>query len=319
MKKITAFKPAWWLTGSHFQTIWPVVSRRKIALSIREERIELPDGDFLDLNWIGDNNDQIVLVLHGLGGSIESPYANGIMNAILAAGWQGVFMHFRGCSHECNRLARSYHSGETADLDFIIKEIVRRTPKAKIAVIGYSLGGNVLLKWLGETGSTAPITCAVAVSVPFELNKAADRMNLGFSQIYQWWLLRQLKSELSRKFKRIPSPININNLKKLRTFWEFDDQVTAPLHGFKGVNDYYHRSSSRQYLKNIHIPTLVIHSLDDPFISPNAIPNIDEISEKITLEVSKSGGHVGFISGIVPGRAKYWLEDRIPAYLIKHI
>ncbi len=317
--KTNVFRSAWWLANSHLQTIWPVLSRRKINLPLRRERLELPDGDFLDLDWMGSNSDHIVLVLHGLGGSVNSPYAQGILKVIATFQWQGVFMHFRGCSHEHNRLPRSYHSGETEDLKWVINEIMRRFPNAKLSVIGFSLGGNVLLKWLGEEGKTAAVTCAIAVSVPFELNKVANRMRSGISRFYQWWLLRQLKQDIIEKFKDKPSVIDLGNLKKLRTFWEFDDKVTAPLHGFINVDHYYKTASSRQYLKAIAIPTLIIHAKDDPFMTPDAIPKVEEISKDITLELTESGGHVGFISGSIPGRSKYWLEERIPRFIQEYI
>lgn len=319
MTKITPFQPAWWLKNPHLQTIWSTIVSRQVNLTLRRERLELPDGDFLDLDWAGNHGDHVVLVLHGIVGSSQSSYIKGILNAIVAEGWQGVLMHFRGCSEECNRLPRGYHSGETGDLDFVIQEIMKNRPKATLSIIGFSLGGNVLLKWLGERENNTFIKCAVAVSVPFDLIKVANRMCQGFSQVYQWWLLRKLKDALSKKFNQMESPIDLHYLKKVKTFWEFDDKITAPLHGFAGVNEYYASSSSRQYLKHIATPTLILHAMDDPFMTVTAIPKIDELSQNVTLELSDMGGHLGFIAGNIPGRPQYWLEDRIPAFLKQYI
>lgn len=313
------FKPAWWLKGGHLQTIYPTLTRKKIKLAIKNERLELPDTDFIDLSWVGTRSQQIVLVLHGLGGSIASPYVQGILKAITLEGWQGVLMHFRGCSHEPNRLPRSYHSGETQDLFFVVNEIRKRFPHSQLAIVGYSLGANVLLKWLGELGSLEGVNCAVAVSVPFELHKVANRLRSGFSQIYQWWLLRKLKNDLLIKFSQLNSPIELDQLKSVKTFWDFDHLITAPLHGFASVQDYYDQSSSRQYLNKIQTPTLILHAEDDPFTCEDAIPKNEELSSSINLELSPSGGHVGFIAGERIGTPHYWLEDRIPAYLKEHL
>lgn len=310
------FKPAWWLSNPHCQTIWQRFARRHIALAVRRERITLPDGDFLDVDWVGENhNAPLVLVLHGLAGSIESPYAQGIMQAIAQQGWRGALMHFRGCSGEINRFPRSYHSGDTGDLAFVVQELFRREPDLRLAAVGFSLGGNVLLKWLGETEKNNPLVCAVGVSVPMQLDQAAMRMGRGFSQFYQWWLLRSLIRSTEEKFRQMPSPIDLTDLDKWRTFWEFDDKVTAQLHGFKDAHDYYRKSSSKQYLHRIQVPTLIIHAIDDPFMTENVIPTPQEISPFVTLELSQQGGHVGFISGEIPGRAEHWLEKRIPEYL----
>lgn len=324
MIKKSKFNDAWWLPGPHLQTIWGTTTRRPPQISLRRERLELPDGDFLDLDWAEPNNiiqmpnaapPPMIIILHGLGGSIESHYAKGMLNSIVQQGWRGVFMHFRGCSGMPNRLPRSYHSGETGDFEFVLQHVLQRVPDSPLAAIGYSLGGNVLLKWLGEQKDSSPLTTAVAVSVPFELHKAANRLYTGFSRLYQWWILRQLRVNVSDKFKLMPCPIDLTPLENLRSFWEFDTYVTAPLHGFKDAEDYYRFSSSRYFLKEIETPTLIIHSIDDPFMTPDVIPRERELSKFTTLELSDTGGHVGFISGQVPGKPQYWLEDRIIHHL----
>lgn len=314
------FKPAWWLRNPHLQTLWAALLRPKLKLPIRPERLELPDGDFLDLAWVGDGFGPRVLILHGLNGSIDSPYARGILQTINNRGWRGVFMHFRGCSSIPNRLARNYHSGETRDLQTVITELIRREPNSPLFAIGYSLGGNVLLKWLGETGETGienPLKAAVAVSIPFELAKTAEHLKKGFSRIYQWHLLRELWAAHCRKFKHLPAPAVIKhiNVTTLKTFWEFDNAITAPLHGFKGADDYYEKSSSRQYLSKIKVPTLILHALNDPFTTLDALPEAHEVSKHVSLEFSAHGGHVGFIAGKYPWKPVYWLEKRIMDYL----
>lgn len=275
----------------------------------------LPDGDFIDLDWTGKGTGPVVLVLHGLEGSSRSPYARGLLRAIDYAGWRGVVMHFRGCSGEANRLARSYHSGETEDLAFVVASLLKRDPDARLAVVGFSLGGNVLLKWLGETGKGNPAKAAVAVSVPFVLNTAAIRLNRGFSRLYQWKLLRSLRANVRRKFRRLAAPIPLQQLGSLRCFYDFDHYVTAPLHGFASADHYYAEASSRQYLPGVGIPTLVVHAEDDPFMSPDAIPARTELSDTTRLEVYPHGGHVGFVAGRWPWCAEYWLEKRITGFL----
>lgn len=316
MLEYSSFTPAWWLPNSHAQTIWASFLRRLPKLKMRRERLELPDGDFLDLDWVGPETGPRVLVLHGLGGCIDSAYAQGILHAITARGWRGVFMHFRGASGEPNRKARSYHSGETADTQFVVEELLRREPSSRLAAIGYSMGGNVLLKWLGETQGNNPLTAAVAVSVPFQLQIAANHMGSDTSgRFYQWWLLRGLRYAIIKKFQRLPAPIETKDIYQLRSFLDFDNRVTAPLHGFKNAQDYYHQSSSRQYLKKIAIPTLIVHAKDDPFMIPDVVPGNEELSDKVTLELSEGGGHVGFVSGNNPWKPEYWLEQRIPDFL----
>ncbi len=310
------FKPAWWLTNPHCQTLWPVFCRRRIKnLSPRRERLELADGDFIDLDWVGGETGPIVLILHGLEGSIESPYAEGMLQAISKQGWRGVCMHFRSCSGERNRLPRIYHSGETTDIAEVVNQLQQREPETPLAAIGFSLGGNVLLKWLGETGENNPLTAAIAVSVPFELSKAASKMNQGFSRVYQWRLLTSLCKKIKWKFQHQSAPFAIPPLKMLRTLRDFDDQVTAPLHGFVDGEDYYTRSSSRQYLQNIKVPTLLLQAKDDPLVGDGSLPSQHEMSTSVKLELCEKGGHVGFVGGSSPWKSFYWLERRIPLFL----
>lgn len=318
----STFKPAWWLTNPHAQTVFPKLTRRITSPIDKTERFELPDGDFIDLAWgiNGLSNDTpLVIFLHGLGGGMNSQYIAGFFHAVNRMGWRAVLMHFRGASQEPNRLMRVYHSGDTADLDRFLKELAEREPHTKKALVGVSLGGNALLKWLGEQESQSRVAAAVAVSVPFQLALAADRINRGASRIYQAYLLQRMRMMVSRKLKQYPSSVetfpSLMELEKFRCFWTFDDHVTAPLHGFPHVHAYYREASCRQYLPRIATPTLIIHALDDPFMPPEVLPDDNELTACTLLEVSRKGGHVGFISGAVPGVPIYWLDERIPDFL----
>jgi predicted alpha/beta-fold hydrolase len=278
---------------------------------MRRERIELADGDFIDIDWGPQHDGPVVLLLHGLEGSIRSHYAAGLMHSLGNRGFQVALMNFRGCSGEPNRLPRGYHSGDTGDLDALVTLLHDRLPERMLFAVGISLGGNVLLKWLGEHPSQDRVQAAVAVSVPFELNKAALRLQSGVSRLYQAHLLKKLRRSTRAKANRMPMPIAVDQLDRLSSFRAFDDRVTAPLHGFAGVDDYYRRSSSRQFLKRIRTPTVILHALDDPFMTPDSVPRRDELGPGVTLELSRRGGHVGFVGGRWPWQARYWLDERI--------
>lgn len=314
------FKPAWWLPNSHLQTLWPVICRRRIKIKLERERLELPDGDFLDLDWVNKNTSApLVLLLHGLEGSVHSHYAGGMLNTIAKSGWRGVFMHFRGCSGEPNRLPQSYHSGDTEDVSYLMKVLQDRFPNTFFAAVGFSLGGNVLLKWLGETGWQNPLKAAIAISVPFELHKTALRVQKGFSKFYQWYFIRCLRDRWTHKFKVNSIPLDPNILHEVKTMVDFDEKVTAPLHGFSGADEYYNLSSSRKYLRKIRIPTLILHAKDDPFMSEDIIPEPKELAKHVILEVTDTGGHVGFVAGKYPWWPQYWLEERVSDFLKNYL
>lgn len=306
------FRPAWWIRGPHLQTLWPSLLRRRPRLRLVCERVELPDGDFIDLARARNGGRQ-VLVVHGLEGSLESHYAAGILYALAEASYEPIFMHLRGCSNEPNRLARSYHSGATDDLAAVLDHLAARREGPLLAVIGYSLGGNLLLKYLGE-GRGHTIGAGIAVSVPFLLRDAMLRLDLGASRIYQRYLVDKLKGSYRRKFARISSPLSLN-VDRIRDFYGFDDRVTAPLHGFTGADDYYAKCSCRQFLPHIETPTLIIHAKDDPFMFKHSVPREEELGPGVRLELAAHGGHVGFVSGTLPWRPRYWLEARIVEYL----
>lgn len=314
------FEAARWLRGPHAQTLWGALAPRGRPAPHRLERWEQPDGDFVDLLWSADGDGPLVVILHGLEGGIESRHIVGLRRALALRGWSSCVLLFRNCGDRPNRLARSYHSGETGDLDRLIARLRRSAPDRPLAAVGFSLGGNVLLKWLGENGARAALDAAVAVSVPMRLDRCADRLQRGLSRLYQWHLLRHLRGSYRRKFRhRDDPPFPLARLAELRSFRRFDDRVTAPLHGFAGVDDYYRRCSSRGFLAGIRVPTLVIQARDDPFMTPDMLPSAAELSATTTLELSPRGGHVGFVGGPHPCRPRYWLDRRIPAFLAAYL
>lgn len=309
------FQPAWWLKGTHRQTIYPSLFRKRRLPPLCRERVELPDGDFLDLDWTPRTAGPLVLILHGLEGNIHSHYAAGLLSTLSQTSMTVAFMHFRGCSGEPNRLVRSYHSGETGDLDFVVRKLRLEYPGRNLSVLGVSLGGNVLLKWLGEQNSDPGIACAIAISVPFELAAAADRLEQGNSRIYQNYLLKKLLRSLRAKMQTVDMPLTEQDLQQLTTLRAFDNLVTAPLNGFRDANDYYQQCSSRRFLATIKTPTLILHARDDPFMHPTVIPDASELGQGIRLELSEHGGHVGFITGHIPAQPIYWIDQRVQQFL----
>ena len=318
MIRDSTFRPAWWLPGPHLQTLYPSLFRKRRAPALTRERLELADGDFVDIDWTASDGDMTVLILHGLEGSLESHYSGGLLCALEHSGYKAGLMYFRGCSGEPNRLPRSYHSGDTGDLDTVIRHIRKLRPGKPLAAIGVSLGGNVLLKWLGEQAGNADITTAIAISVPLDLHEAAVKLGNGASRIYQHHLLKRLRDSVTIKATRHEPPFPLDRLDELDSFHKFDNEVTAPLHGFRDVDDYYARSSSKQFLKRIEIPTLLLQAVDDPFLPPEALPKYDELGPAVTLELARHGGHVGFVTGGNPFKPRYWLEERALHHLERH-
>ncbi|MCP3675277.1 MAG: hydrolase, partial [Gammaproteobacteria bacterium] len=284
------------------------------------QRVELSDGDFIDLDWLSDPqadiNAPILLLLHGLEGSKDSKYIQSILHKMKSYHWNIVVMHFRGCSDEINRLPRSYHSGEIEDLKAVLAIVREQHPESVIIAAGFSLGGNVLLKYLGESGEDSLINVAAAISVPLLLSSASARLDKGFSRLYKNRLLKELKRKTVEKIVN-HSPdlsLSVSQVEKIDTFYDFDDQVTAPLHGFGGAVDYYNRSSSRQFLSGIAVPTLILHAADDPFMTKDVIPEENELSGSVTFELSGQGGHVGFIYGGWPWNTRCYIDERVPSW-----
>ncbi|MDX1516912.1 MAG: hydrolase [Woeseiaceae bacterium] len=319
------FRPPWWLRHRHLQTIFPSLPwAYRARPALRREILDLPDGDVTAIDWVVDTNDlpptaPLLVILHGLESSAESAYARMLMLAAAERGWHCCVMHFRDCGDYRNRLPRRYHAGETNDLRYFLQVLEDRQQVGPIAAAGYSLGGNVLLKYLGEAATTSPLRAACAVCVPLSLHLCAEALNKGFSRIYQRYLIKRMKQALSRKFDRHTFAFDWNRAMAAATFAEFDDAVTAPLHGFKGIDDYYDRCSSMHYLGSISRPTLIINALDDPFMTPAIAGAIDNVSDEVTIEFSEHGGHVGFISGGTPWRPSYYLPGRITEFLSPYL
>ena len=260
-----------------------------------------------------------LIVLPGLEGNSDSTYSRTIAHAATAAGWSAAVMHYRGCSGRPNRLPRRYHAGDTEDLAFFARRIRSERPDATILAVGYSLGGNVLLKYLGERGDAAVIDAAVAVCVPFDLHDSAQALSSGFAQVYQRWLIRRMRRSLHVKYRPDFAPFDWALAMQANTFYEFDDMVTAPLHGFKGVDDYYNRSSCGQYLKAITKPALLISALDDPFMTGRAFPRPERLPANLRTEFTERGGHVGFVSRLSSAAPEYWLHERTMGYFVTEL
>lgn len=320
----STFKPAWWLNNAHLQTLYPALLRKAPSPVLKRERLVTPDNDFLDIDFCGDGDQPLIILLHGLTGSSQSKYIKGLQQTLLSQNLRSAALNFRGCSGVYNNSSRCYHSGETGDIDFLYRSLRAREPQTPMGVVGFSLGGNVLLKWLGEQGGNIELFAAAAVSVPLVLSACANKLDSGFSRLYRASLLRELKEYVSLKQHHLTSIGNaaeaelllqIGNLESIHSFWQYDERVIAKLYDFVNVEDYYQRSSSRQFLQAIEVPTLLIQAHDDPFMTSAVIPELTELSSSVAMEITPGGGHVGFISGDNPMQPEYWLEQRIPDFL----
>ena len=312
------------LKNKHIQTVYASFFRKFPSHNFLIERFTLSDGDFIEPYWYKEPsaNKPIVILFHGLSGSYKSPYIHGMMRKFDCLGFNSVVMHFRTCSGIMNLKETAYHSGKTDDAKEFLQSIKQRFSNIKIFGVGFSLGGNMLLKLLGEVKEASPFTACVSVSAPMQLDIGADKINSGFSKIYQKHLVKSLNQLLEQKYDThdMQSLINIKkeDVKKIASFWEFDDVYTAKIYGFKSAKDYYVKSSSKQYLKYIQTPTLIIYALDDPFMTPAILPIKKEMSEFVKLDIHKNGGHVGFINGSLC-KPKYYLEEKIPRFFQKYI
>ncbi len=312
------FHPPWWGRSGHFQTVWGPLFRGS-HLALRRERVTLPDGDFVDLDWAGGlPGVPILLVLHGLEGSARSHYVTALLGAGRERGWRGVALNFRSCSGELNRLPRFYHSGDTGDLDAVVRLLVEREPAVRLGLVGVSMGGNVLLKWLGEQGNAAPdaVAGAVGISVPFDLAACARRLDRGLPRrVYTANFMRTLRRKVADKARAYPGFVDVAAALAARTFAEYDRVVTAPLGGFADEVDYWTRSSSGPYLARIRRPTLLVNARDDPFVPPESLPDPCELPPGVVAEFADRGGHAGFLEGRWPWRLHGWAERRAVEFL----
>lgn len=320
------FRPAAWLPGAHAQTIAGRYLRRPTGVHYRRERLETPDGDFIDLDHAAVRGHPVpadaplVVVVHGLEGSSGSSYVRETCRALAKRGIRSVALNFRSCSGEPNRTARFYHAGETGDFGWVVDRLRERAPGVRLAAVGYSLGGNMLLKYLGERGAASPVGAAVAASVPFDLMAGARHLDATpMGRLYSRVFLRQLIGKYRGKRHLIGDRCDESRVTRSRSFIDFDDAATAPLHGFADVADYYTRSSSRQYLAEIRVPTLLIQSKDDPFLPAEALP-LAEVgaNPSLALTLTDEGGHVGFIEG-PPWAPRFWAEAEAARFLALHL
>lgn len=312
------YKAPWWLPGGHLQTLQPRLLRKVAPVEYQRERITTPDDDFLDLDWKRAGNDRVVILLHGLEGCSRSHYILGLVHALTHAGWDCVAVNFRSCGGELNRQSRFYHSGETTDLHTVVQHVSGKDDVAGIAIAGISLGGNVALKYLGEQGSNADpkLKYAVAISVPCDLGSSSRKMARFSNRIYMRHFIQSLIPKAHAKAKLYPGLFSTDGLESMRTFAEFDDQITAPLHGFDSAQDYWKKSSSRPYIPKIAIPSLLLSARNDPFLTPSCFPEEEaKASELFHLEASVHGGHAGFAP--MNGDKIFWTEKRVVEFLQK--
>ena len=307
----SSYRAPWWLAGGHAQTLVAALLPPPRPALVRE-RWETPDGDFVDVDFAGPERAARTLVLfHGLEGGSGSHYARAIAANAAARGWRAALPHFRGCSGEQNRMARAYHSGDSEELHWMLARL--HAARGALHAVGVSLGGNVLLKWLGERGNAARslVRRAVAVSAPLDLAAAGRALDRGFNRrVYTRAFLASLKRKSIAKLRRHPGLFDARRVAAARTLYEFDDLVTAPLHGFRGTDDYWTRASSAPWLAAIQVPTLVLNALNDPFLPAAALLEATRTaSADVSLEFPATGGHVGF-----PAR-RDWLARRILEFL----
>ena len=309
----SSYQPPWWLRNAHAQTVWPALVRRIRRPDWRRERLELLDGDFLDLDWARPGARRLVVITHGLEGNSRRTYVAGMAQAFLRRGWDALAWSFRGCSGEPNRLCRSYHSGATEDLAAVIAHATRTGAYDRVAVVGFSLGGNLTLKFLGELGASSGLVCGgVGVSVPCDLGAAAKHMAGPACARYMRRFIREMGDKMRAKARQFPGRIDLAPLEGMTTFQQFDDAYTAPLHGFRDAEDYWTRCSARQFLPQIRVPTLIVSALDDPFLAPECFPYSEaKASPWVTLDAPARGGHVGFASLAT----EYWSEQRAAEFL----
>ena len=316
-----SFKPAWWCRGAHAQTLFGTLFRQKPRLTFQRKRLETPDGDFLDLDFLdapSSNNENtlpLVIILHGLEGSSEAPYVQSLMGEVLKHGWDSVAVNMRMCSGVPNRLKQTYHSGKSEDLEYVVDYLREKEKRQALYLIGFSIGGNIVLKWLGEKGNaiSQEIKKATVISVPYDLTASVKLMDNGFNRyVYTRSLLTSLKAKIRMKEAQYPAAIHYGLAKRCTTFRAFDREVTAPLNGFRDEADYWTKTSCKNFLKTVAIPTLLIHAQDDPFFPGKMLP-MDAIRNCKHLQVlmTHHGGHLGFIAGRWPWKQESWFERRI--------
>jgi predicted alpha/beta-fold hydrolase len=317
----SGFRPHPLLRNRHLQTIYPSLLRPLPPLEFRRERLELADGDFVDLGWSGNTQGTgpLAILLHGLTGGFESKYLRGTARRLIARGWRTVALQLRGSGPDTNRLPRCYNHGDTEDLHTLCRVLREREPATPLFAVGWSMGANILLKALGESGDRSLLTGAAACCAPFELQICAERLRQGFPRVYQNHLIKGLGAILRRKHGPVPvlPTADLQAALTAADFFAFDDAYTAPVNGYANAISYYTQASCGQFLKDVRRPTLVINAADDPFMDPSIIPEPTKLAPQVTLELAQHGGHLGFIAAGDGGRPMYWLEQRIPEFLFE--
>jgi len=301
-----------WLPGGHAQTIWPLLIKPQ-PLKLRRERWETPDGDFVDVDHLDGPRDAPLLVLfHGLEGSANSHYALSTAHACKKAGWRLALPHFRGCSGELNRRPRAYHSGDSDEIDWILRRLYAANGSRRLHAAGVSLGGNALLKWAGERGDNAAelVTGVAAMCAPLDLAACGHHLAHGFNRVYTQHFLKTLKAVSSARLRQFPDLFDEARMLAAINLYQFDDAVTAPVHGFAGADDYWQRASAKPWLKSIAVPALAVNPKNDPFLPAGFLPDAASVSPQVRLEQPATGGHVGFVSGSFPGNLD-WLPQRL--------
>jgi len=305
------YQPAWWLRNGHIQSIYPSVFRRVSDHFFKPERIDTPDGDFLDLDWSQNDNKRLVILTHGLEGHSRRPYVLGMAKAAIQKNWDVLAWNFRSCSGEPNRMLKSYHSGATNDLSSVIEYARSNHPYQEIALIGFSIGGNKTLVHLGRNKSSLPkeIMSAVTFSVPCDLSSCSQHLAKTRNTLYMKNFLNSFKQKLTQKKDIYPNDIDLKNFKHVKNFYDYDSEYTAPLNGFRSAEEYWAYSSSNQFVEDIDRPTLIVNAQDDPFLTPSCFPHEQANKNKyVTLETPKYGGHVGFMQFNQDNT--YWSEQR---------
>jgi len=315
----------WWLPGGHAQTIYPYFLPRA-ALAYRRERVATPDADFWDFDWADPPRSDataarppLIALFHGLEGGSASHYARALMAAAGALGWRGVIPHFRGCGGELNDRPRAYHSGDHEEVGAMLAAIRTRVPSTTtVYAVGVSLGGSALLNWLGRAGADAArtVTAAAAISTPLDLTAAGKAIGEGLNRIYTRHFLATLIPKGVAIARRFPGTLDERAVRRARTMYDFDDVVTAPLHGFAGAADYWRRASSKPWLAALQIPALVLNATNDPFVPVSSLPGPGDVSRHVVLEQPRTGGHSGFVSGPFPGRHD-WLPRRLLDFFVR--
>lgn len=317
------FRPAWWLRNPHAQTLAGKYLRSGAALPLERRSVDTPDGDFLDLDFAPEPaaGAPQVVVLHGLEGSTQREYMSLMFRELFDRGLRGVGMNFRGCGGQPNRVARSYHSGETGDLTHVISGLRRSQPECPIGAVGFSLGGNVLLKYLGEREDGTAVRAAVAVSVPYDLAGSAQRLSSGARRsTYGAYFLRSLHRKVLAKRQLLDGEADVERALAARTLKDFDDAFTAPLHGFLGADDYYARADVRRHLAHIRTPTLLIQARDDPFLPRGSTPDgAVAANPHLAAAFTDRGGHLGFVEGAFPWRPRFWAEREAAQFLARKL